>query len=601
MSRQNPLIERNGVHGVAVVSGGSKLAKAADQAALLPVYLASMRQRFKDEINRLTRGRAMLTMLSAREDALADIQELSFPMSYLYAWHWLRHNVHSNYLPRVLETFRGAKFGFLMDLLLSETASQFVQGYIQHWQNSDSGPVQRTELLHLLAQRNNNAEQLADDMLSAWQSFGLFSENYMVQFKQVARDERDRYAGMLGPEDLQRLALVDDLPEPVNNFGSETNRYSKLGIIPAMGCPQTCRHCMFTWRPPRGKNENPQQVFDLVNQHTDSVLFTGGDLTKQLDYFYDAIRSMSHVKNFAILLNGDFADTAKVTNEIMGKMAEAIKSRPKKWPKAMVLLQISFDEFHQEVYVDKHGLLAERIPVAKIANIVERYPKYAGQVQLALLHKQTGLNFSHDVLKKGVVARLAAELLTRGYQMQVVDMQPSPRLKQNPKAAQQAGQVLKDVTFVLDKHTNAPIILTSTTIDGYGRAALLDEWETVKEKDLLQQVITQGPPPGESFDIDMMVWFNGWVTLFNAVHICLGDHYSDGMETIMARQRKDPLSHALHKMDRLLLNLYSEIRDDLDVLIKNATGPHHLFHALTEEPEVRLHLTRRLIELNYPA
>ena len=595
MLTKNEMIERNGVHGVAVVSGGGKIASAADQESLLPVYLVSMRQRFKNEINRLTTGRAMFEMLGSRKDA----SELSFPMSYLYAWYWLRHNVHINYMPQVLETFRGAKFGFLMDLLLSDTAEEFIDGYIQHWQSAVDGLKQQSELLHLLKIRNNNAKQLADDIASIWNSFGLFTENYMVQFKQVSRDERDRYQGMLGEEDLKRLALVDALPDL--NFNDGIPRYSKLGIIPAMGCPQTCRHCMFTWRPPRGKNENPQQVFDLVDQHTDSVLFTGGDLTKQLDYFYVAIRTMRHVKNFAILLNGDFATTAKITNEIMGKMAEAVKSRPKKWPKAMVLLQISFDEFHQEVYVDKQGLLAERIPVAKIANIVERYPKYAGQIQLALLHKQTGLNFSHDVLNKGVVARLAAELTKRGYQMQVVDMKPSPRLKVNPSAnhnsPQHTEKILKDVTFVLDKHTNAPILLTSSTIDGYGRAALLDEWETVKEKDLLQQVITQGPPPGESFDIDMMLWFNGWVTLFNAVHICLGDHYKDGIETIMARQHKDPLSHALNKMDRRLLDFYEEIRDDLAKQIEAATGPHHLFHALTEEPEVRLHLTRRLIDV----
>ena len=152
------------------------------------------------------------------------------------------------------------------------------------------------------------------------------------------------------------------------------------------------------------------------------------------------------------------------------------------------------------------------------------------------------------------------------------------------------------MTFILDKYKNAPVLLTSSTIDGYGRAALLDEWETIKEKDLLQQVVTQGAPAGESFDIDMMLWFNGWVTLFNAVHICLGDHYKDGMDTIMARQRKDPLSHALNKMDRVILKLYGEIRNDLDKHIAAATGPHHLFHVLTEEPEVRLHLTRRLIE-----
>ncbi len=592
MQINNQIIERNGEHGVAVVSGGGKVASAADQAALLPIYLTSMRQRFKNEINRLTSGRAMFEMLSGHEDAI----ELSFPMSYLYAWYWLRHNVHSNYMSRVLETFRGAKFGFLMDLLLSDTPKQFIEGYIQHWLSSKENLKQQAELLSLLKLRDNNIKQLADDMFSVWQSFGLFTENYMVQFKQVSRQERDRYAGMLGAEDLERLALVDALPDA--NYNGEVSQYSKLGIIPAMGCPQTCRHCMFTWRPPRGKNENPQQVFDLVNQHTDSVLFTGGDLTKQLDYFYLAIRTMSHIKNFAILLNGDFADTPKITNEIMGKMSEAIKQRPKKWPKAMVLLQISFDEFHQEVYVDKKGLLAERIPVAKIANIVERYPKYASQIQLALLHKQTNLNFSHDVLEKGVVARLAGELAKRGYQMQVMDMKPSPRLKVNPAKPQEKDKVLKDITFILDKHKNAPILLTSSTIDGYGRAALLDEWETIKEKDLLQQVVTQGAPAGEYFDIDIMVWFNGWVTLFNAVHICLGDHYKDGMDKIMARQRKDPLIHALNKMEPRILKFYNEVRDDLQQHIDTATGPHHLFHILTEEPEVRLYLTRRLIEKN---
>ena len=188
------IIERNGEHGVAVVSGGGRLAPVADQEALLPLYLASMRLRFKNEINGLTSGRAMFEMLGWREDAV----ELSFPMSDLYAWFWLRHNVHINYMPQVLETFRGAKFGFLMDLLLCDTAEQFIEGYIQYWQSSNDELKQREELLSLLNRRDNNVKQFAQDMLSIWQSFGLFTENYMVQFKQVSREERDRYAGMLG-------------------------------------------------------------------------------------------------------------------------------------------------------------------------------------------------------------------------------------------------------------------------------------------------------------------------------------------------------------------------------------------------------------------
>lgn len=582
--------------GVAVVSGGGR-PSSADQTLLLAVYLPSMRQRFKDEVNRLTSAGAMQEMLHSAGIGPAAAAELSFPMSYLYAYHWLRHNVHENYRAGLLETFRGGKFGFLMDLLLRESDEQFVQGYINYWQNYQEAPIkQQQECLLLLARRQGEAQQLGADMLHIWKKLGLFGKSYMVQFKAVGREERDRYEGMLGPEDLQRLALVDALPDPLS--GNIRPRFAKMGIIPAMGCPQTCRHCMFTWRPPKPRHEDPEQVFQLVDQYTDSVLFTGGDLTNQMDSFYAAIRTMRHIKNFAILLNGDFAHSPQAANEMLGKMAEAIKSRPKKWAPAMVLLQISFDEFHQEVYVDKHGLLAERIPVAKIANIVECYPRYSQQIQLALLHKQNSLNFSNDVLQKGVFARLATELGRRGHKLQVLSMQAAPRLKRNPRAPEQPAQLFKDATFILDKHPQSPILLTSSTIDGYGRAALLEEWETVKEKDLLQQVLSEGTPHGETFDIDMMLWFNGWVTLFNAVHICLGDHYQDGMATILARQRKDPLSHALHHFDRRLLELYSEVRKDLPQKITAATGPHHLFHALTEEPEVRLHMTRRLLEMS---
>jgi len=351
---------------------------------------------------------------------------------------------------------------------------------------------------------------------------------------------------------------------------------------------------MFIWRPLKPTDPDPQKIYGIVDGLSDNVLFTGGDLTRHMDAFYDGIRAMRHVTTFAILLNGDFADDPQTSEEVIGKMAAAIKGRPPHWPKARVLLQISFDEFHQEVIVDKHGRLKERIPVAKIANIVECAPRYAEQVQLALLHKQTGLNFSMDVLHKGVFARLVNELGGRGHQVQVLSSAPSARLKTNPRTGEK-GRILKDASFVLDRYPEVPILLTSSTIDGYGRASLMEEGETVKEYELLQQVLEQGPPAGESFDIDLMFWFNGWATLFNAVHMCLGDVYRDGVEKILARQRKDPLTHALHCFDRRLLELYAEVRPDLQQLLDTATGPHHLFHTLTEDAAVRLHMTRRLI------
>ena len=562
----------------------------ASQEKLLGVYLRAMRPRFKNEINRMTSG-AMAELLHGRTDAA----ELSFLLSYLYAFHWLRHNVHADYREQVLAGFQAPARRWLMDLLLGESGDAFIAAYIDHWQKAErGGPVQQTQLLQLLAGQNGDVERLINHIQAVWKDLGLFSKDYKAAYGELARHERERYADMLGEADLERLALLDELPDP--GFQGNRPRLAKTGIIPAMGCPQTCRHCMFIWRPLKPVDADPQLVYSTVDALTDNVLFTGGDLTRHMDAFYNGIRAMRHVTTFAILLNGDFANDKAETERVFKAMANAIQGRPVHWPSARVLLQISFDDFHQEVIVDRHGKLRERIPVAKIANIVEHAPRYSDQIQLALLHKQTSLNFSMDVLRKGAFARLVNELGSRGHQVQVMSTAPSARPKRNPLKPDKLEPVLKDASFVLAACPDKPILMTSSTIDGYGRAELLEDGETVKEKELLAEVLAKGPAAGERFDIDLMFWFNGWATLFNAVHICLGDLYEDGVDKILARQRKDPMSRALHVFDQRLPQLYAEVRDDLDQLIAKATGPHHLFHMLTEDSDVRLHMTRRLIE-----
>ncbi len=281
-------------------------------------------------------------------------------------------------------------------------------------------------------------------------------------------------------------------------------------------------------------------------------------------------------------------------------MAAAVRERPVGWPAARILLQIGFDEFHQEVIVDKHGALRERIPVTKIANIVECAPRHP-QIQLCLLHKQNALHSSMDVFRRGVFARLAQELGRRRHQIQILTSAPSPRLKRHPLHPDQTDAVLKDASFVLARHPERPILFTSSTIDAYGRATILEPGETVKDRDLLHDVLQGNAPPGEGFDTDLMFWANGWATLFSAVHICLGDLHQDGGERILARRRKDPLTAALRRFDRRLLDLYAEVRPDLAARIDSATSPHHLFHSVTEDADVRLHMTRRLAGITLPA
>jgi hypothetical protein len=553
-------------------------------------YLVAMRQRFKTEINRLTRG-DMLAMLTGQSLSVAEAENLSFLMSYVYAWSWLQQNVHSDYQSEVLTAFGKGPQAFLMDMLLqSNTRAEFIRSYLDYWLDYQGQAQLQQHLVLRMLQEKTTAE-LADYIEFVWDSLHLFKKTFAVGYKDLAKQEKDRYGEMLGPEDRERLQLVDQLPDtkPLGSF-------SKLGIIPAMGCPQTCRHCMFIFRPLMKNTEDPAQLYQMVDALTTSVLFTGGDLSKQLDHFYAAIASMKNVTTFAILLNGDFADSREITQQVLGKMAAAVRQRLLTWPKAKVMLQISFDEFHQEVVVDRKGELSERIPVTKIANIVEAAPKFKDEIQLCLLHKQGHLNFSMELFEKGVFARLVRELGRRGQQVQVLSSAPSSRLKRNPLRPESPAPLIKDATFVLAKYPEVHMLLTSTTIDAYGRANMMELHEAVNERDLLQQMLAGEGTGGETFDKDLMLWFNGWATLFSAVHMCLGNFYEEGLDTIRKRQLKDPLSNALNAFDLSLLDYYRELRDDLDNIIERSTSPHHLFHTITEDGAMRLHMTKRLIE-----
>jgi hypothetical protein len=204
-----------------------------------------------------------------------------------------------------------------------------------------------------------------------------------------------------------------------------------------------------------------------------------------------------------------------------------------------------------------------------------------------------------ELFQKGVFARLAKELGRRGHQVEVLSTGASSRLKHNPQNPEQPAQLIKDATFVLNKYPHVHMLLTSSTIDAYGRANMMELHEAVNERDLLKQMLDGKGTGGETFDKDLMFWHNGWATLFSAVHMCLGNVFEEGMDTIRKRQAVDPLSNALNSFDLRLLEYYREIRNDLDSIIEKSTSPHHLFHTITEEGAIRLHMTKRLIAADF--
>lgn len=505
----------------------------------------------------------------------------------LFAFAWLRQEIHPEYRRDILAISRNPEHAWLTDLLArSENPEQFVSGFFHHWHhNAPDHP--KTEALRAWNLQHPRHPHTA--ILTAWQQMTPFSGTLQEEVRRLQRQQKEIALEVGNALDRQRMALVDALPTP-----KTLPPWSKAGFIPRMACSQSCRHCMFIWRDPMKQSLDPTPLFQWIDGQTRSILFTGGELHNQLPLFHQAIREMKRVKSFAILLNGASASSPEEATRIFAALEEARTHRPRHAVPAEIVLQISFDEFHQEILANRDGSLRERIPVAHIAHLILASVSFP-RIRLVLLHKQNRLNFSRSLLEQGVVARLIRELRERGESLQPVRYALSPRLKSDPVHADRSSPVIRDALFALASHPDHPIHFMSSTIDAYGRAALLDPSEYLHERALLRTLLDRSAPLEERFDTDPMIRGDGVVTCFAASHLWLGDLREESRQTIQARLVKDPLLRALERFDLRVLRFYQEIAQDLERQVEQATGPHHLFHRLTERAEMRLHLTQRVL------
>ena len=94
----------------------------------------------------------MLQMLKDKTSVVEDAERLSFLMSYVFAWNWLQQNINTQYQEEVLSSFCKGPQAFLMQMLLqSNSTAEFIQAYIQYWQQyRGEAQLQQRNLLQLL-------------------------------------------------------------------------------------------------------------------------------------------------------------------------------------------------------------------------------------------------------------------------------------------------------------------------------------------------------------------------------------------------------------------------------------------------------------------
>jgi hypothetical protein len=297
------------------------------------------------------------------------------------------------------------------------------------------------------------------------------------------------------------------------------------------------------------------------------------------------------------MLNGAFASSLDVAKQKLTQIQNALLRRKSCFAtKPSILLQISFDEFHQTVHIDQEGRFYEKLPIHYIANLLETSLNYR-MLDVVLLHKQHAYNFSTDILNKGVVARLFQELNKRKIRVNILQIEQSPRLKTHPATKAQTDRMAINIRFSLAKGKEKNFLINSSLVDSMGEASLLHPSEYVDGRDVKDKVASQRLK-GERMEGDLMFWYNGNTTYFPIPHILLGNLLEDDMSTIMSRYLNDPLIAYAREFDTKLLDYYQEIMSDYDELYRNASSHLQLYNGITRFDKVRFELTNRILAVD---
>lgn len=559
------------------------------QEILKKSYLENKRDRLKHLLYSLNHFE-LPNKLSSANHPMKEI------LLYLYAYKWLRENVDLKYYEQVLSVANNETYAFLVELMVhAADETQFLSNYIAYCikpENIDKAP-HNIKARIVYEELGSNIERTVEAILMTWNQLGYLPAIKSKLISDEAKRQKQIFNNIGGTEDRKRLKLIDELPD--SYAIKRHSEFAKLAIVPSFRCKSRCRHCMFLWRPVHRQTLNPGKLYSLLNPLTKNLLFTGGDLTVYLDDFYNAVETMDHIQTFAILLNGAFAGTKEQSNRVFKSIAKALRQRKAKgFPSARVLMQISFDEFHQEVHADSDGNFYERLPIRNIANILESALPYE-YITVALLHKQNAYNFSDALFKKGVFYRLAEELEERGNPIKIISIGKSQRPRQHPVTRKTTLSMIADVHFVLSRNPQKVFLMNSSLVDSIGGACFLDPGEYVKAEGIKKEALTKRHLPGEAMDMDLMFWLDGQVTSFSLPFLTWGNLFEDSLETILTRYKKDPLAHALQKFDTRLLDYYRDIAEDFDVIYQNSSSHVNLFYNILSSSKVRLRLTEWLI------
>ena len=418
-------------------------------------------------------------------------------------------------------------------------------------------------------------------------------------FREQIKENAKRIYNSIGSDiDKERRHLVRRVVDH-SNFNKDDVHQEKIGVLCLAYtnvCKNKCRHCM-AYRPMSGSfsfgNSLIDSVLDATYKHgTQFMLFTGGEPFLALDEVTYTIKH-SNASQIFITTSGDFAvDSEKngQTDKTVGKIWDAFCSN--KSEKKMGLgVQISMDDFHQEILLSKDDSLRENSSLVRIANLMEVIFRAYPEIRITLMSVRSGVKYS-------ILSYLFNELERRG--IDVIDRDEVlvfySQLISEP--AQKGPEILQMEISLKYNDKEIKIYCGAQLISRISGALLLAPWELMDAAHTLKDFEQMKNVDQLAMESNMiLIERDGNVYLGGSLAgvWALGNLGEEQLSQIIKYSSFDPLVVAINNDFGQLIHWAKEINPSIESQISSHPTGMEVMNKVFSEPAMRLYLTKRVI------
>jgi organic radical activating enzyme len=507
--------------------------------------------------------------------------DIGFLLMILYVFDFILRDVGEQYSEQILESLRftGWPLDHFKPLLKRESMGDWIRlGVSLNYRELDEATQSRT----------------TDMVLRLWHEFGL-DRDYYRDVERIIEEKKEQYSRISSPPDLERKKIVERLAE--KNAKRRKIRLLNIGIVPTELCPNSCRFCLAAWkssveerisRPISDEDfkKIADQVVDFANERSIIITITGGEPLLELDrVLYIIGRANTRVD---LSTSGFWGADKKQAADILAKIDRAVKNNKNR--SFRFYLQLSLDFFHQEVrLVD--GRLKENVPLNNIVNIIELCQKRFKRIQICPLTKFT--------IYDDPLLHLMDELKRRGLDVKLTDRKFNPDLKVPVMVGGRWEMKPALLSAKLYVGEGKPLLISYSAVERIGKASALEKFEFPTFESRVEKFL-EGKSKEKFPLIGLEVSDDG--NVYPGAHSLyswsLGNLLETSLEDICRMAEYDPLFITLAEDPYKIVEFSKEVDSNIVEKVKGESSPVAAVFKILEAPEMRLHITKRLIQEN---